>query len=67
MRQMEEKHPVTVFSPATNEMWQWDSEAYQGGDVNQKTTWHNRSLFQEGSEMWPIGVKKGLELRWKEK
>ncbi|CAD7668010.1 unnamed protein product [Nyctereutes procyonoides] len=43
-----EKHPVTVFSPATNEMWQWNSEAYQGGDVNQKTTWHNRSLFQAG-------------------
>uniref|UniRef100_A0A2K6S7F2 Single-stranded DNA-binding protein, mitochondrial n=1 Tax=Saimiri boliviensis boliviensis TaxID=39432 RepID=A0A2K6S7F2_SAIBB len=45
----EGKNLVTIFSPATNEMRRsGESEAYQMGDVSQKTTWHRISVFQPG-------------------
>uniref|UniRef100_A0A2K6UHI0 Single-stranded DNA-binding protein, mitochondrial n=1 Tax=Saimiri boliviensis boliviensis TaxID=39432 RepID=A0A2K6UHI0_SAIBB len=49
LRQVEGKNPATVFSLATNEMWpSGESEAYQMGDVSQKTTWHRISVFRPG-------------------
>uniref|UniRef100_A0A8C2W2D2 Single-stranded DNA-binding protein, mitochondrial n=1 Tax=Chinchilla lanigera TaxID=34839 RepID=A0A8C2W2D2_CHILA len=51
MRQVEGKNPVTVFSLAANEKWRsGGNEAYQMGDVSQKTTWkwHRISVFHPG-------------------
>uniref|UniRef100_A0A2K6TUP7 Single-stranded DNA-binding protein, mitochondrial n=1 Tax=Saimiri boliviensis boliviensis TaxID=39432 RepID=A0A2K6TUP7_SAIBB len=49
LRQVEGKNPVTVFSLATNEMWQsGDSVVYQMDCVSQKTTWYRISVFRPG-------------------
>ncbi|KFO75920.1 hypothetical protein N303_05581, partial [Cuculus canorus] len=49
MRQVDGKNPVTIFSLATNEMWRTpESDANQGGDISQKTTWHRISVFRPG-------------------
>ncbi|XP_030071479.1 single-stranded DNA-binding protein, mitochondrial [Microcaecilia unicolor] len=49
MRQADGRNPVTIFSLATNEMWRsGESEAFQTGDISQKTTWHRVSVFRPG-------------------
>uniref|UniRef100_A0A8C2Q0W2 Single-stranded DNA binding protein 1 n=1 Tax=Cyprinus carpio TaxID=7962 RepID=A0A8C2Q0W2_CYPCA len=49
MRQVEGRNPVTIFSMATNEMWQsGEGEPTSTGDVSQKTTWHRISVFKPG-------------------
>ncbi|KAK1335079.1 hypothetical protein QTO34_004655 [Cnephaeus nilssonii] len=64
MRQVEGKNPVTIFSLATNEMWKsGDNEAYQMGDVSQKTTWHRISVFRPGlRDVAYQYVKKGSRI-----
>uniref|UniRef100_A0A8C5KNZ3 Single-stranded DNA-binding protein, mitochondrial n=1 Tax=Jaculus jaculus TaxID=51337 RepID=A0A8C5KNZ3_JACJA len=64
MRQVDGKNPVTIFSLATNEMWRsGDSEAYQIGDVSQKTTWHRISVFRPGlRDVAYQYVKKGSRI-----
>ncbi|XP_070474097.1 single-stranded DNA-binding protein, mitochondrial isoform X1 [Equus przewalskii] len=64
MRQVEGKNPVTIFSLATNEMWRsGESEAYQMGDVSQKTTWHRISVFRPGlRDVAYQYVKKGSRI-----
>nr|P28042.2 RecName: Full=Single-stranded DNA-binding protein, mitochondrial; Short=Mt-SSB; Short=MtSSB; AltName: Full=Single strand DNA-binding protein P16; Flags: Precursor [Rattus norvegicus]AAA67315.1 single-stranded DNA binding protein precursor [Rattus sp.]AAC18063.1 single-strand DNA binding protein [Rattus norvegicus] len=64
MRQVEGKNPVTIFSLATNEMWRsGDNEAYQMGDVSQKTTWHRISVFRPGlRDVAYQYVKKGARI-----
>ncbi|CAD7690961.1 unnamed protein product [Nyctereutes procyonoides] len=64
LRQVEGKNPVTIFSLATNEMWQsGESEAYQMGDVSQKTTWHRISVFRPGlRDVAYQYVKKGSRI-----
>ena len=61
MRQVEGKIPITIFSMATNEMWRsGESDAYQMGDVSQKTTWHRISVFRPGlRDLAYQYVKKG--------
>ncbi|XP_051003125.1 single-stranded DNA-binding protein, mitochondrial-like [Acomys russatus] len=64
MRQVEGKNPVTIFSLATNEMWRsGDNEAYQMGDISQKTMWHRISVFQPGlRDVVYQYVKKGARI-----
>uniref|UniRef100_A0A9L0IW14 Single-stranded DNA-binding protein, mitochondrial n=1 Tax=Equus asinus TaxID=9793 RepID=A0A9L0IW14_EQUAS len=54
---------VTISSPATNEMWRsGESEAYQMGDVSQKTKWHKISVFWPGlRDVAYQYVKKGSQ------
>ena len=64
MRQVEGKNPVTIFSLATNEMWQsGENETYQMGDVSQKKTWHRISVFRPGlRDVAYQYVKKGSRI-----
>ncbi|KAJ7329119.1 hypothetical protein JRQ81_015293 [Phrynocephalus forsythii] len=64
MRQAEGKNPVTIFSLATNEMWRsGESEAFQGGDISQKTTWHRISVFRPGlRDLAYQYVRKGVRI-----
>ncbi|CAI9610178.1 unnamed protein product [Staurois parvus] len=64
MRQAESKNPVTIFSVATNEMWRaGESEIYQSGDINQKTTWHRVSVFRPGlRDVAYQYIKKGVRV-----
>ncbi|XP_010564555.1 PREDICTED: wee1-like protein kinase 2 [Haliaeetus leucocephalus] len=64
MRQVDGRNPVTIFSLATNEMWRTgDSEATQGGDISQKTTWHRISVFRPGlRDVTYQYVKKGARI-----
>ena len=64
MRQVEGKKPVTIFSLATNEMWQsGENETYQMGDVSQKKTWHRISVFRPGlRDVVYQYVKKGSRI-----
>ena len=64
MRQVEGKNPVTIFSLATNEMWQsGENETYQMGDVSQKKTWHRISVFRPGlRDVVYQYVKKGSRI-----
>ncbi|XP_059541989.1 single-stranded DNA-binding protein, mitochondrial-like [Myotis daubentonii] len=64
MRHVEGKQQVTLFSPATNEMWKsGDNEAYQMRDISQKTTWYRISVFR--SDLRDVAyqyVKKGSRI-----
>lgn len=63
------KAPVTIFSLATNEMW-WsgDREAFQTGDVSQKTTRHRISVLRPGPrDVAHHCVKRGLTYPWEGK
>ncbi|XP_055981279.1 single-stranded DNA-binding protein, mitochondrial-like [Sorex fumeus] len=64
IRQVEGKSPVIIFSLATNEMWRSGyNEAYQMGNVRQKTTWLRISVFQPGlRDVAYQYVKKGSRI-----
>ncbi|XP_078509755.1 single-stranded DNA-binding protein, mitochondrial [Lissotriton helveticus] len=64
LRQADGKNPVTIFSLATNEMWRsGEGEAFNTGDVSQKTTWHRISVFRPGlRDVAYQYVKKGARV-----
>ncbi|XP_069484852.1 single-stranded DNA-binding protein, mitochondrial [Ambystoma mexicanum] len=64
LRQADGKNPVTIFSLATNEMWRsGEGEAFNAGDVSQKTTWHRISVFRPGlRDVAYQYVKKGARI-----